>query len=509
MSLAAALSIATGGLANIDRQLALVSQNVANANTPGYAAEVGSQQALTESGIGMGVRTGATTRLTDAALQAQTQQQAASVAELTTRQTALQAIDAVQGTPGQGNDLPSLVGALGNSFSDLLNQPDNQTAQSAVVGAAQTLVRGIAAIGDAYTTQRNAAQANLGTEVTAANQALGDIGRLSDRIVALKSTGQSTADLENQRDAAVGTLSGLLSVKTQVSGNGDLLVMTESGLTLPTRGTDGPFALAPANLAPQSSYGSGTVPGLTLGGQDVTNQVRGGQMGANIALRDTTLPTYQATLDEFAQSLASRFSAQGLTLFSDGSGTVPSGGGSPAQNGYVGFAATIQVDPAVVANPSLVRDGTQAVADNPAGASAFTPNPATGPAGFTTLIARVLTFALGTNAQAGVAQPTPNLGGLGPDGTFKLPFGAPRALADFAGSLVGAQAQDSATATATLQTEAAVQTSLTGKLTAETGVNMDREMASIVALQNAYGINARVIAAAQSMWTQLLSAVAG
>ena len=52
-----------------------------------------------------------------------------------------------------------------------------------------------------------------------------------------------------------------------------------------------------------------------------------------------------------------------------------------------------------------------------------------------------------------------------------------------------------------------MQTSLTAKLTAETGVNMDREMASVIALQNAYGINARVISAAQAMWTQLLSAV--
>ena len=196
MSLGAALSIAAGGLANIDRQLALVSQNVANANTPGYAAEVGTQQALTQSGIGMGVRSGPATRLTDAALQTQTRQLTASVAELTTRQNALQAIDAVQGVPGQGNDLPSLLGALGDRFSALLNQPDSQTAQSAAVGAAATLASGINTLSNAYTAQRNAAQTNLAAEVGSANRALAEIGSLSDRIVSLKSAGQSTADVE-------------------------------------------------------------------------------------------------------------------------------------------------------------------------------------------------------------------------------------------------------------------------------------------------------------------------
>ena len=206
MNLDAALSIAAGGVANIGRQLALVSQNVANASTPGYAAEVSTQQALNEGGIAMGVRSGPATRLTDATLQAQTQAQASTVADLTTRQTALQAIDAAQGTPGQGNDLPSLLGALGDAFSTLLNQPDNQTAQSAVTGAASTLANGINSLSNVYTAQRNTAQASLVSDVATANQTLAQIGSIGTQIVTLKSAGQSTADLENQRDIAVNTL---------------------------------------------------------------------------------------------------------------------------------------------------------------------------------------------------------------------------------------------------------------------------------------------------------------
>ena len=54
MSLNSALSIASGGLANINAQFALISQNVANAATPGYAVEVGNQQDVTADGVRAG-----------------------------------------------------------------------------------------------------------------------------------------------------------------------------------------------------------------------------------------------------------------------------------------------------------------------------------------------------------------------------------------------------------------------------------------------------------------------
>ena len=59
MSLDSALSIATGGLANINRQMAIVSQNVANASTPGYSAEVSTQQSIAANGEGLPALNGA------------------------------------------------------------------------------------------------------------------------------------------------------------------------------------------------------------------------------------------------------------------------------------------------------------------------------------------------------------------------------------------------------------------------------------------------------------------
>ncbi len=384
-----------------------------------------------------------------------------------------------------------------------------------MVASAATLAQGINTLSEGYTTQRQTAENNIVAEVASVNGALGTIGLLSTQIVAQQAAGLSTADLENQRDAAVQTLSQLLSVNVLTQSNGNMVVTTASGVTLPTNapangatsGSSGPLSVTGANVEPGSYYPGGGIGGIMLGGVDVTGQLTGGQLGANITLRDTTLPTYQAELDEFSETMANQFAAQGLTLFTDPSGNVPSGGGTPVQSGYVGFAAEIQVNPAVQADPSLVRDGNVSVAGSPTGAGPFTPNPSGGPAGFATLISDVLNYTFGADAQAGVPQPAPNTAGLGAAGTLSAPFAAPQTLSSFAAALIGAEASDSANTTSQLGTEQAVQTTLANQLTSQSGVNLDQQMSLMIQLQNAYGANAKVISAVQTMFTELLQAV--
>lgn len=479
MSLIGALSIANGSLANINRQFAVLSQNVANANTPGYAAETATQESVTADGTGLGVRSGPATRSVDTALQARLLVQNADVTNLQTQQSALSAIDAVQGTPGDGSDLASLLGDLQDQFSTLLNSPDSEPQQDQVVASATTLANGINTLSNAYTAQRQSAQDDLVAAVGTLNTTLGTIGQLSDQIVALKAGGQSTADLENQRDAAVQTLSQLVQVKTLLQPNGDMLVTTAGGMALPTRG-GAALQTSSAIVLPQASY-PGSVPAITFGGTDVTSQLTGGRIGADVTLRDKTLPTFQAELDTFSQNLQSRFTAQGLTLFTNPSGNVP------------GQSATIQVNPDVTQTPSLVRDGDPPTSNTLAG--------------YTGVISNVLHYAFGADVSPGVAQPAFVTTGLGPDGSVTLPFAAPATLGDFATAMLASQAQTSATVANQTTIEQGVQTTLAGQLSAGSAVNMDTEMSQMIQLQNSYGVSAKMIATIQAMWTQLIGAV--
>jgi len=517
MSLIGALSVANGSLANINRQFALVSQNIANANTPGYAAESATQQSLTAEGVGLGVRSGPATRNIDTALQSSVLLQNADVAGLQTRQAALSAIDSVHGTPGSGTDLASLVGDLQNQFSALLNDPGNVPQQSQVVSGAANLADGINQLADTYGSQRQAAQNDLVSAVDTLNTALGTIGQLSNQIIAFQAGGRSTADLENQRDAVVQTVSQLVQVRTLVQPNGDMLLFTTGGLALPTRGGANPLHAAGATLGPASWYpgdvssGNPSIPAITLNGADVTGQLTGGRIGADITLRDTTLPTFQAELDEFAQKLASRFQDAGVALFTDANGAVPAESATsppdPVQQPYVGFANGVQVNPDIRKSPELVRDGT------------VVPPPSPLPDGYADIISNVLTNAFGSDQVSGAAQPGIKTRALGPGGNLDAPFGpdwtdtsVPQTgmagtLGAGATTLVAAQEQTSADVSSKLDTQQALQSSLAGKLAAGSAVNMDTEMSLMIQLQNSYAVSARVISTVQTMWTQLLNAV--
>ena len=454
MTLDGVLNSAASGLDSVSRRIATVSQNVANAGTAGYVRETVAVSSATAGGDGMGVRTGPAARSLDDRLQASALAASAAVVGEQTRSDALASIDAASGTPGAGFDLPSLLGSLRDAFTTLQSDPANAAQQRVVANRADGLARGVNALGQAVSGARQSAQDAAVADVGAANSALHSIGALSDQIIAATSRSESTADLEDQRDRSIRTLSDLTGARVLRQANGDALAVA-GGLVLPLRSATGPFALGTATLAPNTP--AAAVPQLTLGGVPMAGQPIGGRLGANLALRDGTLPDLQAGLDQFAQSMASRFELQGLTLFTDDAGAVPA-------LATAGFAQGLRVGAAVVAAPSMLRDG------------AGIP----GAAGSTTLIDAVLDRVLG--------------GGAG-------------SLAVAASTLVSKQAGLAADAAGHLATGQAVQSSLDAKLAAGTGVSLDTETADLVRLQNAYAANAKVITAAQAMWTQLLDAV--
>ena len=132
MNMDGALANARSGLANINHQLNIIANNVANANTPDYSAEIGTQRSMVAGNAGMGVRPDATGRAINLALQQSMYRQDTVVAGLTTETTHLSAIDAALGTPGQNDDLASLTGQLRDAFSGLLGDPSNAARQAGV-----------------------------------------------------------------------------------------------------------------------------------------------------------------------------------------------------------------------------------------------------------------------------------------------------------------------------------------------------------------------------------------
>ncbi len=173
--------------------------------------------------------------------------------------------------------------------------------------------------------------------------------------------------------------------------------------------------------APASYARGGGIPAITLGGADVTAQLGGGQLGGeDHAARHRRCRRCQAQARRVLGNAAARgFDAQGLTLFTDrqrqrAERRRHAGAGrlcrlcerNPGQSGGRG------------APRRWCATAPTALPARPPAPTAFTPNPPGGPAGFTTLITRVLNYTFGADVQDGVAQPSPNVTGLGPTGTL-------------------------------------------------------------------------------------------
>ncbi|WP_338663420.1 flagellar basal body rod C-terminal domain-containing protein [Pararoseomonas sp. SCSIO 73927] len=506
MSLDLALSIARSGLSHVNRQLAQSAANVANAATPGYTRKEVRGEALVAGTLSSGVRSAEATRAVDAALVNRMNAARAATEAAGARATLLKSVEMAHGATGES--VADLTAALGDAFTALRGNPSDTLLQSRTVGAARNLVERYAAVSSAIQEARQGAQDAMVGDVKALNDALRKISDLTAQIIPLRAQGRSTAELEDGRDAAVAALSSMMQVKAVPGADGGVTLITAGGLNLPLHSEGGPFSLADATLGPETYHGSGgTLPGVMLGTTDVTARLGGGTLAAHAALRDTELPLAQAELDVSAATLAARFDAQGLALFTGDAGAVPDPSAAYATGGWIGFAGTIRVNPAVTASPDRLRDGTHAVAAGAGGATAFTPNPASGPAAFTTLIDRVLNNTFGTQVSNGVPQPGFATTGLGPGGNLASSLRSNRSLGGYASSLVSAQTAARAEAEEAAEGSGDLLAALESRFSAESGVDMDKELAAMIALQTAYSANARLVSTVQTMYDTLFQAV--
>lgn len=477
MSIGTGLAIASSGLGAIDQQLALVSQNIANANTSGYSVETATLTATTAGGQGSGVISGPAQRQVNTGIQAQLNGSTAQQSYQSAISTALSGIDQVMGTPGQGTDLASLLGNVQSAFQSLLTDPSSAVQQGAVVNAAQALTEQIHTIGTGIGAAGQTATTTISADVNTLNATLAKIGTLNSRIISLAHQNKGTADLANQRDIAIQTAISLTGAKAITQPDGSIALFSANGVQLPTTGS--------VQVAVNAT-GSGTtfsVAGATLN--------FGGALGGNQELVNTTLPQIQAGLDSFSQALAARFAGAGLSLFTDPAGNVP-GSATP------GLSNIITVNPSVTTNRALVRDGNLSVTN--AAGTTIPPNPPGGPAGYTTLIQNVLAAAFGTTTVANTAQPPANDIYTNANGTATLPYAVTGNLLTIVTNFTANEASMSSSAQNASTATGHIVSALKAQAGATSGVSIDQQMGLLVTLQNAYAANAKAVTIAQQMW---------
>src|SRR6478752_6443728 len=138
MGLSEALTTAMSGLRANQAALALVSSNVANAETPGYVRKTLNQIATTTADYGSSVRINGVNRELDQFVQTQLRTETSGAAYADIRSTFLANLQSVYGNPDTTGTLESALNALTTAVQALSTSPDSQSARIGVVNAAQT-----------------------------------------------------------------------------------------------------------------------------------------------------------------------------------------------------------------------------------------------------------------------------------------------------------------------------------------------------------------------------------
>jgi flagellar hook-associated protein 1 len=351
------LNIALTGLKVAQAQMSITANNVSNASTNGYTRKTAQNYTPIIGGEPAGVEIGIVQRSVNETLIRDYRAQVSSASALSTKLNYLDQVQDFHGPPDSEQSITAYLGKLKDSFVDLSNQPESGFLLNEVVSKAQQVVDKFSDFSKKITNMRNDAQTEISESVKSINALSKQIATLNIAIKDTKIRGQSTADLEDQRDIAIKSMASEIDLSYFLNQDGVLTVMTREGqLIADTQAV--PVNFIKSSIIPTSYYPA-TVNSIRLGnpttGVDLTTvSSLGGRMGALVELRDKTLPTYQAQMDETAHKMALRFNAEGLKLFTTPDGSIPANTASS----YVGFAEDMVVNPDIIKDTSLIRKGT-------------------------------------------------------------------------------------------------------------------------------------------------------
>lgn len=342
MSLSSIISSASSALSTAQMQIAVANANVANADDLTYTKKTVSTTATTalNSASSATVQRAADTYLAKTVVKT-----AASSGYASTIDTYMQSYDAALGSVDSGDDLSGLLDAFSSALTALSASADSDTAKAATVSAASDLAAGISSLSASVQDLRTQANAEIATTVDTINSTLSTLASLNDQIVSVTAQGGDVTALQDQRDAALTTLSGLIGVSSYTTSDNRLVVYTTGGDQL-LGTTPAKLSYTASSALSSTSVYPTSISGITLNGKDVTASLDSGQLGALVTLRDKTLVDEQAELDALASTLIAQVNA----ISNAGSATPAPNALTSAQtvSGSDAFSATGTLRVAVV-----------------------------------------------------------------------------------------------------------------------------------------------------------------
>ncbi len=334
-NLMASLLDTANALQAYEGALSVTANNVANANTPGYAKQIATFEAQPfdiSVGLPGGVQLGPT----------QNSRSAFAEQSVRTQQTALGAdqqkvadLSSVQNyfPLSSTSGLAPAISTLFSDFSQLSVNPNDTVDRQTVLNDAATVAQNFNDTANGLLTQ----QTNINTQTSST---VDSINQLASQIATINGdnrvdpSGTIDAGVDAQLTSALQQLSQYVNFTTLQQPDGTVTVYI---------GGQTPLVVGTQTFDIQANFSSAQTAVLSSTGSDITGQITGGQLSALIDDNNNVLPSYLSSLNTLAQTLADQVNS---TLDNG----VDESGAAPATdlftyNATTGAALTLAVNP--------------------------------------------------------------------------------------------------------------------------------------------------------------------
>lgn len=476
MSVTSALAGALSGLSATSRQAEILSSNVANAATPGYARRQVGLGAAVLAGHGQGVQVLGVTRDVDRHLLGERRIAQAGGGDRDVRAEFLNRVEQTLGTADSPSSLAARLAAFDQALVEGAGRPESQARLNGIATTAKSLMAGLATATTDIQNARASADRRIGEEVGKLNSTLQQLHELNVNLRSFTGAGRDISALLDERQRLVDQISAIVPVREVPRDLNQIALFTAGGAPL-LEGSAAVIGFTPVHtVTPEMTQALGGLSGITINGRAYdtagsASPILGGTLGALFAVRDDLAVTAQGKLDAAARDLVERFSGLDPSLAPGAAGLFTDAGGAFDPLNEVGLAGRLRLnaaaDPAQGGALFRLRDGLGAATE--------------GPPGNGTLLAALHAALTGVRplGSAGFSAGNRSFAVLTSD-----------ILSDASAMRLSAQSEQSFSA--------ARLTALTD-LEAQNGIDTDQEMQELLVIEKNYAANARVMQAAAEM----------
>lgn len=483
MSVTSALAGALSGLSATSRQAEILSSNVANATTPGYARRQVSLGSAVLAGHGQGVQINGVIRDVDRHLLGERRLAQAGGGDRDVRAEFLKRLEQSLGTPDSEGSLAARLATFDQSLVEAAGRPESQARLGNIATTAKSLAASLSAATKDIQTARSTADRQIGDEVGRLNSTLAQLQELNVELRSFSGAGRDISALLDKRQQLLDQISAIIPVREITRDLNQIALISSGGATL-LDGSAAVFGFTPTHtITPEMSQALGGLSSITINGQsyDTTGSaspILGGTLGALFAVRDDLAVTAQGKLDAAARDLVERFASPAVdpTLAPGAPGLFTDAGAAFDPLNEVGLAGRLMLNAA--ADPDRggalfrLRDGLGATTE--------------GPPGNGTLLNALHAALTGARplASTGFAAGTRSFATLTSD-----------ILSESSAQRLSAQSE---------QSFASAKLTALVDLEAQNGIDTDQEMQELLVIEKNYAANAKVIQAVADMIDTLI-----